>query len=619
MDCNLRPRLTDTKGEQGQRWKSFGRLSAEEAKDKFFQIKLFLRNITLKRIQEKESCPQIATLSVGEKEEDFIRSTAFQEVRKSVQESGVLVIDAKFTNGQYLKSICCNFPFSSGIDLFQFGGLSGHVCFIKVPYDCSALHKCNCRTPSKGEKCEAKNVPHKPFECSDDFQNHGPRIPKEVLGWLEDDAIIKVQSNIRRIGPVSGLLDRLEKVLGLCLKSFVELRNITYLWYNKQYTKCNVRDCPQKGMDFKDQDQFDLHMYQWHDQTYEEGIFSRSGNSFLAKELGLVPGEEFIRSHWGSDIWKADRRKPFQSRSNLLTYSDICDILVPAAFLLQIGNKIVIIENVACFNTNIYPYLRQMLLVLKNVPCLVGPKRGTSGGHEKDVRFWNGVEIQDIYSLAHSEQIPWRPGLESNGENTALSVKGEVISKNLRQLAAEIFNDAYAVGIDFQDLTERLRPNVPGVKCQENVSRINKPMCKASLNAKSSSRRKNGEHTREYVTEIKIPKLTPNHEMASPILYGRCTKCGSSEHKTHSCTTQSRCLYPLCPISRRSHDTSVCEVLHSICSACRLRGHKITHHETMDLVSLIKIAEAWAPMDVFASLSHLENDKESGKIQPYEE
>ena len=598
----------------------------EEAQDKFYKIIRFLRDFTENRIYDKGYCTNIATLFVGEKEEDFIRSTAFQEVRKSVQESGVLVIDTKFTNGQYLKSIGCHSPFYSGIDLFQFGGLSGHVCLIQVQYDCSALHKDNCQAPFMGNNSEAKKVPHKAFEFSHDFQNHGASIPKEVVGWLKDDSIIKVQSNIRNVGPVFGVLDRLEKMLGLCLKSFVELRNLTYLWFNDRGTMCKIWNCPQRGVDFEDQDQFALHMYHCHDQSSEAETIGRSGNAFLAKKLGVVSGEEFFQCNTGLPIWKVDRRKPFQRWSNPLTYSDICDILVPAAFLLKIGSKIVITETAACLTSNIYPYLRELLLIFKNEPCLVGPNKDTPNGREQYLMCRNGVEYQDIGLLGQSDHIPWRPGFGPpklrGKEEEEMFVKGEVISRNLRQLAFEIVNDAYAVGTDYQDLALRLRPNLKGFKSplgQEQFSRVNGPMYKVSENTKSSNRKRHGGETGADVTEMKKPKLIPNHKVTSPIFYGRCQKCGSSAHRAPSCNSYSQCLYPLCRISRGTHDTSVCEVLHSVCSACRLRGHKSMHHEAMDLVSLIKIAEAWAPRGVLTSLFLFESDKQSGRTLKNEE
>ena len=632
---NLNPWLTPERALRGESWKSFGRLDVTAAYERFYQIQNFLSDYAANKIDDQEERSRIATLFIGDEEEDLFNSTAFQEVRKSVQETGLLIIDAEFASAQYLESRGCCDPVSSGMDLFQFGSVSGHACFIQVQYDCSKLHLCKCEQPCNGTNCTKEPLKHRAWEFRDDFQNNGVKIPDEVVSWLKDDSIIKIQMYNRNNESKIGVLERLEIMLGMNLKTFVELRNLNYLWFNEISTMCKVKGCQQEGKDFVDRDQYADHMYFIHDKDSNMEGWGRSGLGLLAKELEIMPGLEFFEKNTGRPLWQANRRKPFTCWSVPLKYHDISTVLVPAAFLLKVGIDIINWETATCLSTNIYPYLRQMLLVLKNEPCLIGPKPGTLQGRERSMKAWLGVQHLNV-GVGHANQMPWRPGYKWQrpaGKKVVMKVKGEIISRNLRQLAAEICNDAYCYGNDPEDLGIRYKPKehcksfIEQAKECWNLVSI-KPERSSELSDNSSkdvsklfnvNTRKRLRESENEVNDSKMANCSiPNHKLQSPNLYGRCLNCGSSMHESSNCTGNPQCLYPLCHFPSPPHATAVCSVLHSICPACKLRGHCIKDHGSMDIVTLIKIAEAWAPQGVFTSLPILGLDEQFWR-QPSEE
>ena len=344
----------------------------------------------------------------------------------------------------------------------------------------------------------------------------------------------------------------------------------------------------------------------------------KSGNNFLAKMLGVVPADEHYKKLIGRPVWDVERRKKFSLWPAALRYYDLSDVLVPAAFLLQIGVDIVSKERATCSTTNVVPYLRQMLLLYKNEPSLVVKRRDAPMEKNCPFRDWSGFNYRDVHN-SECGSFPWRPGMKLPSD---VRVRGPIIARNLRQLAVEIVSDVYTLGINMEDLREDYRPHwdnedrldvAKGVWIHNPSHETPKKVKVRSENVyrrfgylEERSRKRKAEE--ESVKSNKRSRMKPNHRLTRPVYFGHCFVCGSSQHNKLDCKSRAVCQYPLCTQKYRSHNTIVCDALHAICSVCRLRGHDARDHEHFDLVSLIKIAIVWAPKGLFTSLPILSAD-----------
>ena len=599
-------------------WRSLGRIPVLEAKAMKKDIISFLQRYSslrhrTDRIPSSVERERVAVLFVGDDEHSFCKSEAFKALKQSVQDSGILFVDTEFASRKTLEQFGCGQQAASGtIDLVQLGSLSGHAALIQVNYDCREAHKCVCDEDCPMGKCILNNLQHKPWEYQESSKNYGVSVPSEVVGWLTDEGIIKVQSQIVATEGSYGDIDRLELLLGVRIPSFVELQNLTVAWYPQRELVCRQSGC-------SDREFYSRHLFNQHvDERHGGVVPKKSGNNFLAKMLGVVPADEHYKKMMGRPVWDVERRKKFSLWTSALRYYDISDVLVPAAFLLQIGVDIVEKERVTCSTTNVIPYLRQMLLLYKNEPSLVGKRNGAP--LEKICPFldWSGFSYRNIRK-SECGSFPWRPGMELP---SGLSVRGPIIARNLRQLAMEIMVDVYTLGLDLEDLREDYRPpwinsdRLSVAKRVWNYKPKNEAPRKVRVHQENVNRRFGylEERSRKRKAEDfpletdKRARMKPNHKQTRPVYFGRCFVCGSTHHNKDGCKSREVCRYPLCSHAQRRHSTIVCDALHAICGVCRFRGHVPKDHNHFDLVSLIKIAIAWAPEGLFTSLPILSGD-----------
>ena len=155
-------------------------------------------------------------------------------------------------------------------------------------------------------------------------------------------------------------------LLGIKIRTFIELQNLTITWFPQRETACNYKDCSRSGKDFGSELLLDQHIDQVHGGVHQK----KSSNSFLSKMMGITPADEHYKKIMRQPIYKAERRKPYSRWNAALRYYDLCDVLVPAVFLLKIGMDVVSRERATCTTTNVVPYLRQVLMVYKNEPSL---------------------------------------------------------------------------------------------------------------------------------------------------------------------------------------------------------------------------------------------------------
>lgn len=600
-------------------WRVLGRLTIDGADKLREDIVRYLKSYSnlsdarkqLPRQQEEE---RVATLFVGDNEAKFLESKAFKAMSESVCRFGVLFLDTEFVDAETLKSFGCRQEVSSGtVEIVQLGSLSGHSALLQVNYDCRDAHGCVCDKRCKVGKCDLNILSHKAWQYRDSFKTYGVKVPTEVITWLEDPSIIKVQSGIVNTDGSYGDLERLQMLLGIKVCSYVELQNLTLAWFPQRTTVCNHQGCDQE---FGFPSLLDQHMDDAHGGSHQK----RSGNGFLAERMGIVRADHHYRKILKSPIWSANRRKPFNRWPAALKFYDLSDVMVPAVFLLKIGIEVTKLERATCSSTSIVPYLRQVLLLYKDEPSLVVKRRGAPAGKCIPFRDWSGYNCDDII---HSEakSFPWRPGFNSP---SGFRVEGPIISRNLRQLASELIADVYKLGLEFEDLDSEYRPPL---KFANRLSAakdnwMKEPVCEAPAEQKSKSnlqlhrfeyvqgRAESRKRKREEGSKMsKRPRYTPNHKMTRPVYFGHCFRCGAADHGKKRCQIELKCLYPLCSTPSREHDTRVCDTLHNICGACRLRGHKIEDHLRFDLVSLIKLAVAWAPVGLLTSLPILAQER----------
>ena len=599
-------------------WRAPGHITSQQAIHLRDDIAAFLKRFSdlsdsSKQISRHYESQRVATLFIGDKEQDFLKSEAFMSLRKSVMDFGVLFIDTEFTDGETLKKFGCQQQVSSGtIDLIQLGGISGHAALLQVRYDCREIHGCVCDKNCLVGKCKLNDLRHKPWESQHLFKNYGVPVPEEIITWLKDDSILKVQSGIVNTDGSYGDIERLELLLGVKIKGFVELQNLTVAWFPQRDTVCRQQGCEKK--DFKHLPLLDQHV----DDVHGGNVQKRSGNSFLAEMLDVVRADVHYKKVMKKPIWRVDRRKPYSRWPAALKFYDLSDVLVPAMFLLQVGVDVVMKERATCSATNIIPYLRQVLLLYKNEPSLVIHRKESPPGKYFPFRDWSGYGCEDIH-LSEAGAFPWRPGMNLP---SGIKIDGQIISRNLRQLASELTADVYRLGLGFEDLAEEYRP--PSRLADRLwVAKRNwrsQPFCEAPpCNSGRSLQRGRFQYiqhradtrkrrAQEIPRESKRPRTTPNHKMTRPVYYGHCFRCGAADHTKENCREDLRCLYPLCTNPQRRHDVRVCDALHTICGLCRFRGHNHDDHKKFDLVSLLKISNAWAPAGLFTSLPVLSAD-----------
>ena len=252
---------------------------------------------------EKE---RVAVLFIGDDEQKFCESDAFKALKQSVVDTGVLFCDTEFASRRTLEKIGCGQQAASGtIDLVQIGSLSGHAALLQVNYDCREAHKCVCDEDCSIGKCILNNLSHKPWENQESSKNFGVAIPGEIVGWLADEGIIKVQSQIVSTEGTYGDIDRLELLLGIRIRSFVELQNLTDARYPQRDLICRQSGCDNR--EFPHRNLLDQHMEERHDGVSPK----KSGNNFLAKLLGVVPADEHYKKLIGRPVWDVERRKKF--------------------------------------------------------------------------------------------------------------------------------------------------------------------------------------------------------------------------------------------------------------------------------------------------------------------
>ena len=536
---------------------------------------------------------RIATPFVGDSEDKFLNSPAFQALRQSVLDFGVLFVDTEFASKRSLEKLGCRQAVASGtIDLVQIGGLTGHVALIQVNYDCRDLHGCVCDKNCAPGKCKLNIIRHEAWEFQSSFKNYGAGIPQEVIDWFRDKSVFKVQfkvqSNVIRTDGAYGDLDRLENLLGIKIPCFVELQNVTLAWYP---------------------------------QTDKASTQRKSSISFLAERLGIKPADKHYEALTGRKIWSVERRKPYQQWVAALRFYDISDVLVPAVFLLQVGLDIVGKEKATCSATNIAPYLRQALMIFKDEPSLAVGRKNIPAGKYCPFKDWYGFDHSNV-ELSDAGSFPWRPGMKLP---SGVEVPGPVIIRNLRQLALQLLMDPFPSCGGLEEIAEPYRPPPHYVNRLDMAREIwtDHPVCEAPVKHSADStltpgrfvpietnaiRRKRRADQLPY--QPKRQRLEPNHKFTKPIFYGRCFHCGSSAHTKDVCKDERKCLYPLCSNPGRRHNTRVCDALHEICGVCRFRGHQASCHREFDLVSLLRIAVAWAPAGLFTSLPILSMDQE---------
>jgi hypothetical protein len=606
--------------EASKEWKSMGRLTVTEAKALQDKIRDFLHLYTSLRSRTShvaggEERKRIVTHFIGDAESDFLGSSVFQDLLKSVQETGVLFLDTEFTDARTLQSYGCKQAVSSGtIDLIQLGSLSGHAALLQVNYDCREAHGCVCEKNCRMGKCDLNIMIHTAWQYKDSFRNYGVKVPNIVVDWLQDKSIIKVQSQIIRTDGSFGDIERLERLLDIKVCSFVELQNLTVAWYPQRDSICHQRGCGDR--DFGSRRLLDQHVIECHGGNVQK----KSGNSFLAEMLDIIPADKHYKKITGQEIWKVNRRKKWSQWSAALRYYDVSDVLVPAVFLLKVGTDIVCKERATCSSTNIIPYIRQILLLLKNEPSLVIKRKDGPPNKYFPFKDWSGFGCDNIRK-SEARSFPWRPGMSHpNGTK----VDGQIITRNLRQLAGELIVDPYTLGLSFDDLNKGYRPPARYADRLElaRSAWIKRPVCSPPkvhnvcyefqthrfgyIKDRAESRKRRGEPIQ---SNPKRARVIPNHKVSKPVYYGHCFDCGDPSHSKEQCQAKLQCVYPLCSHKTRRHDIKVCDALHSLCNLCRLRGHNAKDHEDFDLVSLIKIATAWAPGGLFTSLPILSEDE----------
>lgn len=623
-------------GPSGQSWKSPGSINFLEAGQHVQKVEDFLGMYSkLSKPNDlpsksRESC-RVSTLFIGDDEEKFLQSQAFTALKKSVEDYGILFIDTEFADAASLKKMGCNQAAASGtIDLIQLGGLTGFAALLQVQFDCRDLHGCVC---GRERECKAGGCPlnvtsHKAWECRDSFQNYGVTVPTIIVDWLEDQSIFKVQSQIVNTDGSYGDIERLEMLLGIKIRTFIELQNLTITWFPQRETACNYKDCSRRGKDFGSELLLDQHIDQVHGGVHQK----KSSNSFLSKMMGITPADEHYKKIMRQPIYKAERRKPYSRWNAALRYYDLCDVLVPAVFLLKIGMDVVSRERATCTTTNVVPYLRQVLMVYKNEPSLTVFRKEMPPGKYFPFKEWTDCDYRDIKN-SEAGAFPWRAGLEST-----YNADGLIIIRNLRSLSSELTADAYQIVSSWDDIHECYRPP------QEYIDRLGtakqvwrlKPMCGAPVSLDVSERfakkrlglilhgaeqKKEREGLGKHhfaglkrAGEIIQPEakrvcVMENHLVTFPVYYGHCFKCGAADHTFENCKRKLKCLYPLCIDKSKKHDVRVCDTLHMICDACRNRGHSPRDHRHFDLLSLIKIAILWSPAGLYTSLPILDGDK----------
>ena len=359
-------------------WRDVGSINIEQARGMRDNIKTFLKmysdlqrpghNVSTRKEQER-----VSTLFVGDDPEEFLKSASFVALRKSVLDCGVLILDTEFASAETMKKMGCRQAASSGtIDLFQLGSLSGHAALLQVQYDCREAHGCVCDKECTTGKCELNFMTHEAWENQAASKNYGVKVPEEIVGWLKDASILKIQSQIVRTDGAFGDIERLENMLNVQVKSFVELQNLTMAWFPKG----------------------------------DSNGQKKSSNAFLAEQLGITNAAKHYKKVMKREVWSVNRRKPISSWSAALRFYDLADVMMPAVFLLQIGIDVIKKERTTCSTTNIIPYIRQMLLVLKNEPSLAVNRKGAPLGKFCPYLNWRGYDYRDV-ERSSAKSFPW--------------------------------------------------------------------------------------------------------------------------------------------------------------------------------------------------------------------
>ena len=614
VDVHIHPWLTEEKRKQGETWRELEHMDAMDAEVMKDIIHRDLYNLIYKdRGTYKVKKPKFATLCKDDRtlilfdkgEEETVNAKEYLELFcKQVINTGLMFVDTEGSDQKMWKGIGCRQDNTLyHVALVQFGTIKGQRILIRTLYDCRKAHK------------EGKRMTEQEHE--DAHEINGVPIPQCLINLLKDEWVYKIQSNITGPANSPGNAQKLGRMLGIRVKSLIELQNLFFLRYGR---------CSKSGMDA------------------------------LCTKMGLHTGTDILYEEYKRRSWTTPRGDPKKKWTARMYYYDLVDVMVPAMFCLDLAVKLHSKEPAASSKGGVLEHLRLVLHLLRDEPSFTrsGSRRPFPWFIEKPFVEYDN---DDLYYRDQDDAIkwraifpfPWRPGMVVTNTNYGL---GPAPVRNLRQLAGLIIDDAYKLKAikmvkksmrptdkrspteiakevhafenpvttpDFEyfakepyDRTDRFRTvnilheqreyrakgsNEAGP--QEQAAGPSRYLGKrAAGGSDGPPSKKKKDEQRDYTT------------VRHPFVYGRCMKCGDDVchykgHKSADCREKVWCKYPLCTSDRRTHSTLVCFDLMQKCPACGIRGHPPQAHRTHSLVMLITVFLKWSPFNVLTSLPYL--------------
>ncbi len=412
--------------------------------------------------------------------------------------------------------------------------------------DCGANH-------NRAERHYSRRVP---CDCTDSLV-HGADVPQFLHNFIADNPQI-LAVTLEMDYPASrgggGVRTRLN-MLGVQVPHFVDLINAVPLLFP-----------------------------QWH---IKDVLYIDRSLAMLCKG-GQIPAfdddpREPKNPLYGNRFRKGERQfRALSVNSIEMTMLDI------SRAVLNCAMEVASAENVRLPGTPIFPYVRELLLYLRDMPSLfwlaermedpewaIRPFRGwkndeavvPSDSTTGNIPPWFGGQFQSRGIFSDAKETPWKVA-----KNKSLQPPF-CLYRKIQSFVHLLNTDPYAWEFD-----ESLVP----LKLQGDDS-----FFPSGRNVK---------------TFRKIAKETLTFDLASCCV---CDQCGSDIHFTPGCDVPPKdlqCIYPLCTV-KKPHKIKVCPFVIRQCQACGRLGHSSYHHQQYSPVQLNAIMRQYSAFHLKAALT----------------
>ena len=250
--------------------------------------------------------------------------------------------------------------------------------------------------------------------------------------------------------------------------------------------------------------------------------------------------------------------------------------MMTLCFTIKMGTIVAIAEG-GGDEGNILSFTRYLLLLHKDMP---------------NVR--NYFDISP-WAAKNGDIPPWFVGAKDIWYDFDPFVRS--INRTISEMTNIYDNDRYTHPVTNLNILPKFR-NTRETRWGEshlNVAKENWPESAASYI----------EHLKE--DEINVMKTSPKFKYL-------CSKCGKFGHSRGCCMERIiPCDYPLCPTYEstegRQHAIRVCNALHSICTVCGKRGHRMGDHLYHHAFTLEQIFHVHSSRGIYTCLPWLKKDK----------